>query len=207
MDASWLTALVGQLSLAKSDAPDRRLTPLYSPSGQMTMHQLFRDTLGEVVKRPAVLVEALSGWRRVKGTGANLDSRALIDAADAPRGEAANRHVPGATWLALQSAPWWTQVGDGVTGAAVGWRYPRGGGRLRYPIWTPLLSPAAVRVILTHPAVRWQEAARTASQQAAARRSLEQRRALGVCALYETQRRALSKSAGPLLPPELLWLA
>lgn len=203
VDAGWLTALVGQLSLAKRDAPERRLTPLYSPSGQMTMHQLFRDALGEVVTRPAVLAEALSGWRRVKGTGANLDSRALIDAADAARGEAANRHVPGATWLALQSVPWFTQVGDGVTGEAVGWRYPSGGARLRYPVWRPLLGLAAVRVVLSHPAVRW----RPTAQPAAARSVAEQRRALGVCALYEASRRALRKSAGPLLPPELLWMA
>lgn len=204
VDAGWLTALVGQLSLARRDSPERRLTPLYSPSGQMTMYQLFRDALAGVVTRPAVLTEALSGWRRVKGTGANLDSRALIDAADAAGGEAANRHVPGATWLALQSAPWFPQVGDGVTGEAVGWHYPSGGARFRYPVWTPLLGPSAVRVVLSHPAVRWRPAALTPTRRDTA---AEQRRALGVCALYEAGRRALSKSAGPLQPPDLLWQA
>lgn len=206
VDAGWLTALVGQLSQATRDAPDRRLTPLYSPSGQMTMHQLFRDALGKVVKRPAVLTEALLGWRRVNGTGANLDSRALVDAVDATGGEATNRHVPGATWLALQSAPWFTQVGDGVTGESVGWRYPPGGARLRYPVWTPLLAPAAVRVVLSHPAVRWQ-APTQPTQRARARRAAEQRRALGVCALYEARRRAIPNAAGALQPPELLWQA
>lgn len=201
VDAGWLTALVGQLSLAKRDAPERRLTPLYSPSGQMTMHQLFRDSLADVIRRPAALTEALEGWRRVEGAGANLDSRALVDAADAAGGKPANRHVPGATWLALQAAPWFTQVGDGVTGDAVCWSYPRGGARLRYPVWRPLLTPAAVRVVLSHPAVRRQPAAEGSK----ARRAVEQRRALGVCALYEARRRALSKSAGPLQPPELLW--
>lgn len=201
VDASWLTAMVGQLSLAKRDAPERRLTPLYSPSGQMTMHQLFRDSLADVTRRPAALDEALEGWRRVAGAGANLDSRALVDAADAAGGKPANRHVPGATWLALQSAPWFTQVGDGVTGEACCWSYPRGGARLRYPVWTPLLTPAAVSVVLSHPAVRWQPAA----GESRARTAVEQRRALGVCALYEARRRALSKSAGPLQPPELLW--
>lgn len=203
VDAGWLTALVGQLSLAKRDAADRRLTPLYSPSGQMTLHQLYRDALTGVVERPAAFTEALSGWRRVQGTGANLDSRALVDAVDAASGKSANRYVPGATWLALQAAPWFTQVGDGVAGEAVAWRYPPGGARLRYPIWTPLLEPAAVRVMLSHPAVRWQPTAPPAATRAAA----QQRRELGVCALYEARRRALSKSAGPLQPPELLWQA
>lgn len=203
VDASWLAALVGQLCRLKRDVPERRLTPLYSPSGQMTLHQLYRDALAEVVRRPAVLAEALAGWRRVSGAGANLDSRALVDAAQAAGGKPANRYVPGATWLALQSAPWFTQVGDEAGGEAVGWRYPRGGARLRYPVWTPVLSPAAVRVVLSHPAVRWQPAAPPTADRIAA----GQRRVLGVCALYEAGRHALSKSAGPLLPPELLWQA
>lgn len=201
VDAGWLTALIGQLSRTSRDAPERRLTPLCSPSGQMTLHQLYRDALADIVKRPAALAEALSGWRRVKGTGANLDSRALVDAAEAAGGKAANRHVPGATWLALQSAPWFTQVGDGVAGEAVAWRYPPGGARLRYPVWIPLLGPAAVRVVLSHPAVHYQPT----DSPAASHLAVQQRQALGVCALYEARRRALSKSAGPLQPPELLW--
>lgn len=211
-DAGWLTALVGQLTPAKRDASERRLTPLYSPSGQMTLRQVYRDTLETVVRRPHFLAEALSGWLRVEGTGANLDSRALIDAADASSGIADNRYVPGATWLALQSAAWFPQVGDGLSGEAVAWTYPRGGGRLRWPVWTPLLTPDAVRVLLAHPAVRW--AVPRAGDDAMARRSREtqarrgrERRVLGVCALYEARRRALSKSAGPLQPPVLLWQA
>lgn len=206
-DARWLAALVGQLAAAKRDAPDRRLTPLYSPSGQMTLHQLFRDALTDVVKRPSSLAEAMTDWRRVKGTGANLDSRALIDAAVASAGEAANRHVPGATWLALQSAPWFTQVGDGVVGEATAWAYPRGGARLRYPIWSPMLTPAAVRALLGHPAVRWQDKLKASKRRPIVDLAEQQRRVLGVTALYEAKRRALSKSAGPLQPPELLWQA
>lgn len=205
-DARWLAALVGQLAAAKREAPERRLTPLYSPSGQMTLHQLFRDALTDVLKRPNSLAEAMTDWRRVKGTGANLDSRALIDAAVASAGEAANRHVPGATWLALQSAPWFSQVGDGVVGEATAWAYPRGGARLRYPVWSPMLTPAAVRALLSHPAVRWQGNVKAPKQRAAMDRP-EERRVLGVTALYEAKRRALSKSAGPLQPPELLWQA
>lgn len=211
-DPGWLTALVGQLSPAKRDAPERRLTPLYSPSGQMTVRQVYRDTLETVGRRPDFLGEAMTGWLRVEGTGANLDSRALVDAADASGGVAANRYVPGATWLALQSAAWFTQVGDGATGEAVAWTYPRGGGRLRWPVWTPLLPPAAVRVLLTHPAVRWSapltgDDARARQSRKAQGRRARERGALGVCALYEARRRPLSKSAGPLQPPALLWQA
>ncbi len=211
-DAGWLTALVGQLTPARRDAPERRLTPLYSPSGQMTLRQVYRDTLESVGRRPHFLTEALGGWLRVEGTGANLDSRALVDAADASRGAAANRHVPGATWLALQSAAWFTQVGNGVTGEAVAWTYPPGGGRLRWPVWTRLLPPDAVRVLLSHPAARWTKPRLEDPSRAKRSREIQARRArergvLGVVALYEARRRALSKSAGPLQPPVLLWQA
>lgn len=210
-DAGWLTALIGQLSPAKQDAPERRLTPLYSPSGQMTLRQVYRDTLEAVAGQPGVLAEAMTGWLRIEGTGANLDSRALIDAADASSGAASNRYVPGATWLALQSANWFTQVGDGLVGEAMAWTYPRGGARLRWPVWTPLLSPAAVRVLLAHPAARWAEpsggdCAQARQSRESARRA-DERGVLGVCALYESRRRALTKSAGPLQPPRLLWQA
>ncbi len=188
VDARWLTALVNQVTPAKRDASDRRLTPLYSPSGQMTLHQLYRDSIGAVVRRPELLHEALSGWRRYPGAGANLDSRALVDAAEASRGKPSNREVPGATWLALQSVPWFTQVGDGVRGATAGWLYPRGGALLRWPIWTPLLDPAAVRVLLSHPVITVDPLTPTAE-------------VLGVCAVAQAGRRALSKSAGPLQPP------
>jgi len=211
-DAGWLTALVGQLTPAKRDAPERRLTPLYSPSGQMTLRQVYRDTLKTVGRRPHFLTEALAGWLRVEGTGANLDSRALVDAADASRGAAANRYVPGATWLALQAGAWFTQVGDGARGEAVAWTYPRGGGRLRWPVWTRLLSPDAVRVLLAHPAIRWAEASFKDDAKARQSRDMQARRVrergvLGVVALYDARRRALSKSAGPLQPPVLLWQA
>ncbi len=188
VDARWLTALVNQVAPAKRDASDRRLTPLYSPSGQMTLHQLYRDALEAVESRPGLLHEALSGWRRYPGAGANLDSRALVDAAEASRGKSANREVPGATWLALQSVPWFTQVGDGIRGETAGWLYPRGGALLRWPIWRPLLDPEAVRVLLSHPMV-------TADVLA------PETAVLGVCAVAQAGRRALSKSAGPLQSP------
>lgn len=192
VDARWLAALVNQVAPAKRDVSDRRLTPLYSPSGQMTLHQLFGDALAKVVRRPELLHEALSGWRRYPGAGANLDSRALVDAAKASGGKPANREVSGATWLALQSVPWFPQVGDGVRGETAGWHYPRGGALLRWPIWTPLLDPAAVRVLLSHSVVGEDAPTPVAA-------------ALGVCAVAQAGRRALSKSAGPLQPPVLLW--
>lgn len=216
-DARWLSSLVGQLSPASRGESICRLTPLYSPSGQMTLLQLYRDFLhAEQRSHPTAISEALLGWRRVKGpnqgAGANLDSRALIDGAGSSGPKPANRHVPGATWLALQSAAWFTQVGDGVTGEAVAWTYPRGGGRLRWPVWSPLLSPAAVRVLLAHPAVRWAQPSTGVGSRAEQGRKTQARRArdrgvLGVLALYEARRRPLSKSAGPLQPPVLLWQA
>lgn len=191
-DAHWLCALVNQLAPAKRGASERRLTPAYSPSGQMTLHQLYRDALGDVLRRPQVIREALEGWRRAPGSGANLDNRALVDAAQASGGVPSNRAVPGATWLALQAVPWFQQVGTGSLGETTSWRHPRGGAVLRWPVWTHPLDPMAVRVLLSHAVVRDDEPSRTST-------------ALGVVAVAEAGRRALSKSAGPLQAPRTVW--
>jgi hypothetical protein len=167
------------------------LTPLYAPSGQMTVFQLFRDALSEVTKRSACLDEAFTGWRRFKGTGANLDSRALVDGAQASGGQADNQAVPGATWLALQSLPWFAQTGDGRTAEATGWARGRGGSALRWPIWTALLDVPAIQVVLSHPELGPTPASPS----------------LGIVGVCEARRRALSKSAGPLQPPVVLWSA
>jgi len=216
-DSRWLLALVSQLVPAVRGGAFRRLTPLYSPSGQMTLAQIYRDFLGvEQISRPAALEEALHGWRRATGpkagAGANLDSRAFVNGVDSSSAKTANRHVPGATWLALQSAAWFSHVGNGLSGEAVAWTYPPGGAKLRWPVWSPQLTPDAVRVLLAHPAVRWiapsaKESAKAKEGRRAQAQRERQRGVLGVCALYEAGRGAFSQSAGPLQPPVLLWQA
>jgi hypothetical protein len=209
VDAAWLCALVGQLSPAKRGEPERRLTPLYSPSGQMTLYQLYRDARDDVCRRPGVMLEALVDWRRHPGTGANLDSRALVDASAATGGKPSNRAVPGATWLALQALPFFLQTGDGSRGEVTSWprHGKRGGLGLRWPVWTPPLDVAAVRVLLAHPVLADLATSVTPARDDAKRKAAQQAEALGICAVLRSSRKALAKSAGALQPPDLIWMA
>ncbi|MEX2290352.1 MAG: hypothetical protein WD794_08515 [Mycobacteriales bacterium] len=194
-DARWLAALVAQCAPAPTaTAGERRLTPLYAPRGMMTLFQLFRDSLSEVTNRPELLEQALLNWRRDEGTGADLDARWLRDGAAASRERKSgtdNQAVLGATWLALQSLPWFTQTGDGRLAEATGWVRGRGGSALRWPVWTALLDVPAIQVVLSHPEIGPTPASPS----------------LGVVGVCEARRRALSKSAGPLQPPVVLWSA
>lgn len=202
-DARWLAALVNQLAPVSRTDPKRRLSPLYSPSGQMTIHQLFRDLRDEVARRPQALLEALIGWRRTAGSGANLDARALVDSAAASGKQSENRHVAGATWLALQSIPMFLQSGDGRAGSTWGWARENRDTALVWPVWTSLLDRHAVEVLVAHPDVQL-----TPPTAAAARQDWERRcAALDVIGLFAARRRPLSKSAGPLLLPTRRWSA
>lgn len=207
-DAGWLTGLVNQLAAANPRESDvRRLTPLYAPRGQMTVHQLLRDALDDVLHRPGPVIEALISWRREPGTGANLDDRALVDAVAAPAGTAQDRAVLGASWLALQTIPWFTQVGDGSQGDAVLWTRGPGGSWLTWPVWGTPLNVPAMRTLFRHPIARHvpvpARGAAPAWSVTAAQR--QQGRALGVAGILRAGRRALPKTAGPLRAPEVLW--
>lgn len=196
--ARWLSALVNQLSVARSTGLCA-LTPLYSPSGQMTLYQLYRDHLKEVVQSPGLLDEALVRWRRRPGTGANLDTRALRDAVAGSSGQADNAAVVGASWLALMSVPFFRQVGNGRSAPeAVGWQSEHGGPRLRWPVWTQPLDRAAIEVLLGHPSVAGLD---MEGLQRARPRTTNALRGLGVVAVCTSSRRPLSNSAGALQPP------
>lgn len=207
-DAGWLTGLVNQLAAANPRESDvRRLTPLYAASGQMTVHQLLREALHDVLGSPVRVLEALVCWRREPGTGANLDDRALVDAVAGSAGAAENRAVLGASWLALQAIPWFTQVGDGSQGDAVLWTRGLGGSWLTWPVWGEPLDVPAMRALFRHPIARHvpmpaRGAGRPWSVTATDRR---QARTLGVLGVLRAGRRALSKSAGPLRAPEIVW--
>lgn len=209
----WLVSLVNQLANQPGRA-NRALTPLYSPSAQMTLYQLFRDALTPVTEDQERLRQALEGWRREEGTGANLDARALRDAVVTADGQSANRAVLGATWLALMAVPLFPQASHGGRVDVIGWdAAAKGGAALRWPIWRQPLDRTAVEVLLSHPAV-----VRAASQppergdasptQRGARKrhdaALQALAAMGVEAICVSRRRPLGKGGGALLPPSVV---
>lgn len=197
----WAVALVGLLAAQKPDDPVRPLTSVYAPSGRQSLHQLLGDYLGAAT-RERVLTEALQGWRRVPGdAGANLDARALRNAADAADGKPMNLGVPGATWLALQAIPFFMWVGDGRSGSAACWRRLDRRGRpmsFSWPVWKQAVSRPGIEVLLTHGALMRTSDVRRRDHEAALR-------ALGVVAICRATRGSLRNSEGPLGPADVLW--
>lgn len=199
--ARWLVGTVGQLGLIEKGGAEAfcDLTPLYAPAGQQTLFQLYEKYLRDVAATPNRIHEALEGWRRTPtDSGANLDYRDVHDAAASPTGVAEGAGVPGATWLALQAAPFFRLVGDGRRSRASGWD-ARGGGRPRelcWPVWQPLLDRPSITVLLEHPVVR------PAAETPVDRKALL---ALGVIGLLKSRRRASGNSDGPLQSSQVTW--
>lgn len=199
--ARWLTGLVAQLGVIEKGTGGGYcdLTPLYAPAGQQTLFQLFEKYTRLVCDDPCWIEQALVGWKRTPlDSGANLDRRDLRDAAATASGLSENAGVPGATWLALQSVPFFRLVGDGQHGMAVGWLSRRGGRprTLAWPVWRPRLDRPAIEVMLAHPATRpgsTEDLNSTALQ------------ALGVLGLLRSSRRAAGNSDGPLQGSQIVW--
>lgn len=201
-DANILLHLVNALAV---DDKGRVLTsPLHSPSGQMYLRKDFDDALAQA-RQGDELYSALTAWRRRPGTGANLDTRALRDAAALPSGEAANSAAWGATWLALQAVPLVRLTGDGRRSATTLWqRIPDNRGRRQtwmvYPVWTRPLDRPAVVAMLELPGLELisddqHERPRT-------RATAAQLGAYGISVVMRARRQGLSNSAGALGPAE-----
>ena len=58
-------------------------------------------------------------------TGEYLDHHVLRSAADSSEGKSVERGVPGATWLAMMSLPWFPVWADGPQPVAGGWQARR----------------------------------------------------------------------------------
>lgn len=150
---AWLSGLLTDLSVDGRGRVD--ITLLAAPSGKQSMRTMLSKPLQAVRERPAVLREAILGWRRYPGvTGEYLDHRVVFDAADAPDGRPRERGVPGATWLALMAFPVLPTTAVDGRPITAGWHRfgPRAGDRrLVYPLWTASLDLPAVSALLRHP--------------------------------------------------------
>ena len=186
-----MLALAAQIG--RPDAKGQPIAPLLPTSNQMVTSVQLTTYRDAVAADHGLLVEACAGWRRYTdstkskvGMGAQLDSRAIVLSIDHQEDtEGHNRSVPGATWLALNSIPFFPLAANGLKVGAVGWRLgPR---RLTWPIWTRTLDAAAVSVLLAHPAT----ADGTTSDLAK----------LGVIALCRSAARPYGKSNGVMMPP------
>lgn len=151
--ARWVRALVTDLA---ADREGRAaITPFAAPSGKQSFSTMFAKTNEAVSRRPTALVEALTGWRRVRGyTGEYLDHRVLMSSADAPSAaDAEERGVPGATWLALMALPLFPVTARGGRRIAATWQHVGRGLVMRWPMWQQPADLSAVSTLLGHPAL------------------------------------------------------
>ncbi|MFF0629886.1 hypothetical protein [Streptomyces sp. NPDC004296] len=200
--ARWFTALVNQLHLAPATSGTKpgpletlytKTTPLFAPSGQMTLTNNWTKAAEHCRQDPTHLMAALTSWRRVeKYTGANLDHASTGDAHMSSQGEAAQQGVPGATWLALHAFATLRLTGTTRRGYATSWEHPPTGPALTWPTWHPPLTPTAITTLLEHPLTR------TPNPDPAKLRHL------GITARYTATRNRLPNSYGPLQPATLV---
>lgn len=188
----WIAALLAQIG--PPDAKGQPISPLLPTSNQMVTSVQLATYRDAVAANGMLLIEAFEGWRRYEdqggskvGVGALLDNRAIIRSVDhqEQRTEGHNRSVPGATWLALNSIPFFRIATCAPRALAVGWHVrPR---RLTWPVWTRPLDTWAVEVLLAHPAVAAEDATDLA--------------ALGVMAICRAASSPYLKSNGVMMPP------
>lgn len=206
-ERQWIRSLWTDLGLTEDGRCGT--SPFYAPTGRQTLRTAFEKPAQLVIAEPRrVLGEALRSWRRVDGfTGENLDYRAVRGAADQPDGDATMSGVPGATWLALSSIPFFPMGGDGVAPRTLRWRRllfaPTARRRVGFswPIWRVRLDAVAVRALLAHPAID-RAASFAAARSAGDSLVRGQLRALEVDRVMVAHRRQLpgGKAAGVLVP-------
>jgi|DewCreStandDraft_5_1066085.scaffolds.fasta_scaffold06601_2 hypothetical protein len=201
-DIRLLSGLISQTSTLPR-SPYAAVTPLLALSRQQTARQVCEALLEDAVRDPEAFERALVAWKRTRGSaGANLDWRAVRDAALRTDGRSEPAAASAVEWLALQAVGWFRLGGWSGRPTAWGW-LPRGeedrSPRLRqllWPVWRPLLDPFAVEVLLSHPDVR---------VAVAGSREGGRLRRMGVLAVLGSVRRREQNSDGPLGPARVLW--
>lgn len=206
--ARWMVALTAQTAPTRdAKRGDVQLTDFYAPTGQMAMRTSIFEKTMTAVERVGGPGDALTGWRRISYDGANFDERAKRDAGVTTSGEPDNQGAPSATWLAAMGMRFFCVTDDGRRTATVGWqhiRMYRGYTKrsLIWPVWGWALEPAAVRLLLAHPAMRLHADGNRVEPDKP--RELQ---ALGVTHVFGSSRRTLAQGDGPLGPARLIWAA
>ncbi|MYR31404.1 type I-U CRISPR-associated helicase/endonuclease Cas3 [Nocardiopsis alba] len=193
---AWLHTIVTDLATDKDGRV--ALTPFMAPAGGQKAATFFSKPLELVLKDPAVLNQALTGWQRLDGcTGENLDHRAIRTAVDTTTGASTPNGVPGATWLATQALPLLPLSGDGRHLRSGLWYRHNRQRIMLWPVWKHPLDLDGVQALLTHPNLEPQP-----TDQPTPRLDRKGLAPLGVLTIAAAQRRPIpgGKSAGVLTP-------
>jgi len=166
--AAWLRAVATDLVVDRTRRPPiAPLTQFYLLSRQQTLAQQFDALWAWAEKNDvrAALDEALTSWRRIElggrlgepsGAAMNWDIDANKNAAETPTGESSMAVVPGATWLAMMSLPYFPVRRSSAKAATRAFQTLRGPRRrpqtvLVLPTWRPRLDVPAIETLLDHP--------------------------------------------------------
>ncbi len=162
----WLLATV---SIGSPDTvkPDDRVSAVYRRTSQgMTLGGALKSISKDLTEER--FRQALLEWERVEGSqDHNLDIRALRpghasagDNADIP-----NAAVPGASWLALMSFPFFP-ARTSLSGKALttGFDTTQSPHRMIWPVWSSPCSMAAIQALLDHPLIRRVDGARVSAR-------------------------------------------
>lgn len=190
--------LIGALitDLAVNDAGRVRRTPMVAPTGKQSFSTMLNNQADHIRVDPDVLRQALTRWRRIRGTtGEGFDGAAIVGGADDPRGHPGERAVPGAVWLAIAGLARYRLAADdrGRT-TATAWRRVKGDSLMIWPLWTPHLDADAILAFLEHPDVTLMRSQRG---MLAPVRDLTP---LGVSRICAAERVGGGNSDGPLVP-------
>jgi hypothetical protein len=190
--------LIGSLvtDLAVNEAGRVRRTPMVAPTGKQSFSTMLNNQDGYVRAEPELLRQALTRWRRIRGTTAEgFDSAALIGGADDPAGRPGERAVPGAVWLAIAGLTRYRLAADGRgRTTATAWRRVNGRSLLVWPLWTPSLGSDAILALLEHPEVT------VSASQHGLQAQVRALAPLGVSRICGAARAGGGNSDGPLVP-------
>ncbi len=194
------TRLIGALvtDLAINDTGRVRRTPMVAPTGKQSFSTMLTNQDGHVRADPGVLRQALTRWRRIRGTtGEGFDGAAIVGGADDPTGRPGERAVPGAVWLAIAGLARYRLAADdrGRTTATT-WRRVRGSPLMVWPLWTPHLDADTILVLVEHPTVELKHGPTGALASPPASRLTP----LGVSRVCAAERTGGGNSDGPLVP-------
>ncbi|MDT0446814.1 type I-G CRISPR-associated protein, Cas3-extension family [Streptomyces johnsoniae] len=193
--ARWFTALTNQCHTDEKNGHHyTTITPLFAPSGRMTLRQNWAKAAAHCTDDPHHLKAALTAWARVPDyAGASLDHHSHGPAHLHTDGQPAQHGVPGATWLALHAFAHFRLTGNGHHSNTTAWTTTPQGPTLTWPTWHPPLRTTAITTLLEHPLLHHPNPPHTHLTN------------LGITAIYTTHRTQLSKSQGPLQPAHRTW--
>jgi hypothetical protein len=181
--------------LAVNDADRVRRTPMVAPTGKQSFATMLTNQARHIRTNPDLLRQALTRWRRIRGTtGEGFDSAAIISGADDPGGHPGERAVPGAVWLAIAGlARFRLAADDHGRATATAWRRIRSNPLMVWPLWTPHLNSEAILVLLEHPDVAVRRSERHTLT------PVNDLTPLGVTRICAAERAGASNSDGPLI--------